>query len=330
MTADLDTDANLRVTATVTANDDGFSAELWISSPTGETTRTLSSPRCATLLDAVAFIAAAAQAEARLLASPLEDNPAPDAPLVETPETQTDTQTETQTGSDPFADPAPDKFAPTPAQPRTEPLARASADTRPSPAVRPIALHVRAYGRAGIGLMPRFDAGGGLAAGLGWQWLRVEAFGGVVTGAQLQIEQVSTANARILAWSVGLRGCAIAWSSATGSVAFPLCASASAGQFVGRPGGSGLIRAQQRSIAWFAASGGPGVIVRLTPHLSVVADVSLLVPVRRPGFGVAEPQDQAAEESGGLIFRPAQVTFRTTVGIEVHFPRRIGRLGGMR
>lgn len=305
---ELDDDSELRVVANVTASEAGFSAELTISSASGETTRTLSSPRCTTLLDAVALIAAAAQEEAT---SEVAESSEGRVPVV--PDTVTDSEGPVSSVSvQRRRDSAP-----------TETKTSANASLR----YRAVAMHLRAYGRAGVGLMPQFDAGAGLAAGLGWRRLRIEAFGAATTGAELEIERLSTATARILAWSAGLRGCAVAWTNASEVVALPLCVRASAGQFIGIPGGSGLVDARRKSMAWSAVAAGPALLLRITPQLSVVADLELLVPVLRPGFSVAGAGN---EEPEGLVHRPKRAALSATVGIEVHFPRRIHGTAGMR
>lgn len=183
--------------------------------------------------------------------------------------------------------------------------------------------HVRGFGRVGWGVTPRFDVGGGLALGLTWRRVRAEAFGGAVAPTEEPIELLPGAVARVFGWSVGVRGCGIAWAGpdARETVTLPICAALEAGQIIGRGDGTGLQDADTYRGPWVGARVGPAVVVKLARVLSLVADVELLTAFARPGFTV-----RGADEVYRL--RPAGVS--ATIGIELHFPRRISGAGGIR
>jgi len=311
--AELDPGGDLQVTVTVRAADEGFAATVAVQSDDGATTRELGSPSCETLLDAVALIAAAAQGQAEVPEAEPEPEPEPEpTQFVEAVEA-------VETGSEVTRDPG------------------ASVDTSASN-VRPaaggdssdtagaglgIAAHVRGFGRIGWGLTPQYDLGGGLAAGLSWGRLRAEAFGGAVGPTEVDIDLLPGAFARVYAWSVGLRGCGIAWAGPgpRERLTLPICVAVEAGEVIGRGEGSDLQQAATHRGAWLGARVGPAAVVNLTRVLSLVADVELLASIVRPGFSV---------RGAGDVHRPWPAGICATVGIELHFPRRISRAGGIR
>lgn len=308
ITAGLDARADLRVEVAVTTSDAGFTADVTIATPEGETTRRLASPQCASLVDAVALIAAAAESERVSIAAPEPE---------------------------PEAEPDVDAVAPDPAQvapAETEPDVTASSDVvvaRPPPAEPPqrrppaprrVALHARAFGLLGWGVTPVVDGGGGVAGGISVARFRGEAFARAMAPTRETIDVLPTASARVWAWSAGLRGCGIVWATAEERLAIAGCGGLGAGQITGSAVGTGLTDPGTIRSLWVVALLGPSAVARLTPWLSIVADVELRVPLVRPGFGVRD---------GQTVHRPAPAGVSGTVGLELHFPRRIRWRPGM-
>ena len=324
--AELDPGGDLEVSATVRAVDEGFAATVAVRSEDGETTRELSSPSCETLLDAVALIAAAAQSEQESREAETETETETEI------ETEIETETETETGGGTGTETAGEseagvevvsddggRAARPPATPGTP-----KADPPPLSATRrAIALHGRAFGRIGWGLTPRFDFGGGLAVGLTWRRLRAEVFGGAVAPTEAPIDALPGAIARVYAWSLGVRGCGVVWAGPgpRETVTLPICGAFEAGQVIGEGEGEGLEDTRTHRGARIGARVGPAIVVQVTRFLSFVADVELVASLVRPGFQVRGADDDVHRT------RPAGVS--ATLGIELHFPRRISRPGGI-
>jgi hypothetical protein len=167
------------------------------------------------------------------------------------------------------------------------------------------------------------DGGGGLALGVQWKRLRVEAFGDVLAPGEKAVPGEPDARMRVLAWSIGLRGCGIAWSDARERIAIPLCGGAETGQMIGRGVGSGLARSDTWTDTFVALHAGPAVLGRLARWASVYVGLDALVLARRPGFAIRDRPTPT-------VHRPAPAGVRLTLGIELHFPRRIGNAGGIR
>jgi hypothetical protein len=293
----LDPRSELRIAASVREVEDGFAADVEIRSPVGETRRALHSPQCETLLDAVVLIAQAAQSEAEASAADtVEPEAQVEAPLV--PEPEQDTQT---------------VASPPPAV--AEPRGLRKPARRPPLAVSP---YLRLGGEIGWGITPVVDGGGGGAVGLQWRRLRVEAF----TSVRAPTEETAApgARARIWAWSVGARGCGIAWASRQERLAVPACGGMEGGEIVGKGEGPDLASSDTHRGAWVAIHIGPAFLVRVTRWLSFYAELDGLAVLSRPGFEIRR---------AGLVHRPSPVGVRAFAGLELHFPRRIRQREGI-
>lgn len=310
-----ESESALDVVTRVTESEDGYLAQVRVSSKDGETTRTLSSPSCATLVDAVALIAVAAQGDGPVqVQDPQSDANDPDpasgtiidpaaAPVVDTLPAKTETElTAAQDGEQSDARPL--------ARSRPDPVVRP-----PRPAARPVSPHVRAFGRLGWGVTPLVDGGGGLAVGLSWSRLRGEVFAEGLAPTVIIADPANAISIDVWAWSAGVRGCGIVWASSHDRLALPLCAAASIGQMIGQGQGEALQGSSTHRDVWAAVRAGPGVVVRLFRGLSLVADIEALVPLRRPGFEVRGVRN---------TYRPAQIGVAGTIGLELHFGRRKG------
>ena len=296
--------SDLRVNAIVSATPTGFAAQVDVSTSAGETRRDLESPECSTLLDAVALIAKAAEAEAEQSAASQQDTV--ESELVPAAQPQVAAQKETS------APPPPERTTPSrvtppePAEPRTL-------------AVSP---YLRATARIGYGLTPVVDGGGGLALGVQWKRLRVEAFGDVLAPTDRSVPGQADARVRVFEWNVGLRGCAIAWSNANELVAIPVCGGAEVGQLVGRGVGEDFATPDEHVGPFVALHAGPALLLRLARWASMYAGLDAHVLVYRPGFKL-ENRDEA-------VFRPTPAGIRFAIGVELHFPRWIRRGRGIR
>ena len=296
-------DADVRVRAIVTATGDDYEAQVDVSSAVGETRRTLESPECSTLLDAVALIAQAAAAEAEEVAEAERDE-AVEGELVPAAQPKV-TQTTTRE----------------PVQPQREPATPAIEPPRSQPRELAVSPYVRATGRIGWGITPVVDGGGSLAIGLQWKRLRIEATGDLLVPTEKRVPEAADAAMRVFAWSAGLRGCGIVWTDPAERVAIPVCGGAEAGQLVGRGEGEGLAERGDFVDSFVALHAGPAALARLAPWASAYAGLDALVLARRPGFVV---------RGSDTIHRPAPAGIRFTLGVEIHFPRRIRAGRGMR
>lgn len=295
-------DADVRVRARVSVSGEGYAAQVDVESSAGETRRDLESPDCTTLLDAVALIAQAAvteaeQAEDRESGDAVEGELVPMArPRVAANETHT-------------PKPAPPRPAPAP-----EPTP--SRSTLPELAVSP---YLRATGRIGWALTPVLDGGGSLALGLQWKRLRVEATGDLLVPTEERVPETESGVIRVFAWTAGVRGCGIAWTDAAERAAIPVCGGVEAGQMVGR--GERLPNNGAHTDWFLAVHAGPAVVARLAPWVSAYAGLDALVVTHRPVFEVRASRAEHRAAPAGIRF---------TLGIELHFPRRIRTADGMR
>lgn len=321
---DLDPDAEVEVLALVTEEDGTLVAEVEVRTADGVSTRTLRSRDCGSLLDATGLIARAAQ-RARV------------------PEPEAQTEGETAPEASPSnaeasvtagaAEPAP--MART--QELDDTLARPVASERPPPATPPSAAqgrdqdqgappryrpYVRGFGLIGWGLTPLLDGGGGAAIGVAGDRLRLEAFGLGLAPTRHAFEIQEDASVRIAGWSAGARVCGVVWRSQRRGLGLPLCMGAEGGQLLGRGEGRGLARTDRHIAPFAALSAGAGLDIRLGPRLHVLSSLDGVVPVVRPGFALQDLEDVA--------YAPARVGVRATIGLEVHFGRRIEGSGGMR
>lgn len=266
---------------------DGLRAEVRLRTPDGADMRTLESPSCGTLTEAVVLIArAAVQASVPPPpAHPPEPKPEP-VPV-------------------PLAAPVLD---PQPVAPEAEPRPTAADAPAPPPPTQRLELRglLRAFGLASFGLTPRWSGGGGLALGLGGDHWSAEAFGVVQAPSQTG----ATPGIRAWAWSAGARGCG--HLGPFGIVQPGLCAAAEVGRLAGRSTGEGVINRRPHADTWVGASLGPSLRVFVVPWLAVVLDLEALAVLRRPAFAIA----------GDVEFRASVVVPRATLGLEARFGPR--------
>jgi hypothetical protein len=296
--------SDLRVNAIVSATEAGFAAQVDVSTSAGETRRELQSPECGTLLDAIALIAKAAEAEAEQNAASKQDQV--ESELVPAAQPQVAATKDTSTPAPRERTPPTRVTPPKPAEPRT--LA--------------ISPYLRATARIGYGFTPVVDGGGGLALGVQWRRLRVEAFGDVLAPTDRSVPGQIDAAVRVFGWAVGARGCGIVWTNANELVAIPVCGGAEAGQLVGRGVGEGFAAPGEHFAPFVALHAGPALLLRLARWASMYAGLDAHVLVYRPGFKVQNRDEP--------VFRPTPAGIRFAIGVELHSPRWIGRGRGIR
>lgn len=299
------------VDAEVFAGGDGrFHATVVLRGTWGEATRSLDSPTCDTLADAVVLLAAVSVSTA-----------AEPEPPVRVPEpTQPEPGVEGDTGDDlepsVAIEPSVDteereaelEAAPPSDSGSTDRSRTGSADASsrsPTPVLRGLA---RVEARAGAGLLPRVDLGAAATLGLEHRWFRVELGG----AAWLPRERTVAPDARVRAsaWALELRGCATLRPTPR-LVVLP-CAELDAGELRGEGRGSGLVNGRVSRQPWVAIGVGPALAVRLHRLVGLWAGATLVVPVRRVGLGLEGLTSDA--------HRMAAVAGRGAVGLELHFP----------
>ena len=206
----------------------------------------------------------------------------------------------------PDVPPAPRIAAPTPieASPQvsvTQAPARASARERPA-----IEGFVRVHGLFGIGELPRFDAGLGLAFGIGAGRGRFELHGAHLFARTAALPGTPRGSVAIASWNLSPRGCAVLGRR---SVRAALCAGPELGLVTAR--GRDLAVRDRTLVLWVAAIAAPGLEWAILPWLRLHAGVELVAALRRPQFAARErPDDRVTLGAGGL---------RATVGVAGHF-----------
>lgn len=273
------------ISVEVSERGDGLRAEVRLRTPDGADVRTLDSPSCGTLTEAVVLIAqAAAQAS---VPPPPDDPPEPEPEPEPAPEPE----------------PVPEPVAPEPDP--TPAVGDAAAPPPPSQRLEIRGL-VRGFGLVSFGLTPRWTGGGGLALGAAGDHWSAEAFGVVHAPSRTD----ATPGIRAWAWSAGARGCG--HLGPFGIVQPGLCAAAELGRLVGRSTGEGVINRRPHADTWVGTSLGPSLRVFVVPWLAVVLEVEALAVLRRPAFSIASDVE----------FRAGVVVPRATLGLEARFGPR--------
>jgi len=195
----------------------------------------------------------------------------------------------------PEPDPEPERPEPAP-PPANEPAS--AAVRRPWVAVLDVA------GSVGLGPLPGPAAVLSISAGAERGLLRVEAEADVWLPRDARLG--ADAGGSVTLWALGARGCGVPKAA---RVRFPLCAGVQAGQMLGH--GVGLDVSRRAALPWLAAEVTAGLRVDVLSHLAVRADLSMLVPVLRPGFTI---------DGRGTLHRAAAVGGTAGVGLEVRLP----------
>ncbi len=276
----------VEVRATVVERDAAFTASLELQSTTGTSTRTLTSPACATLVDAVVLLAVVATDPVPTLGS-IAPRLQPAAAI-------------------------PEPTTPTPIPPlpeiATTAVAPASPPAKPKPKRRAIRVKPRIAAFAVLGgrTLPGLDVGIRGAIGIATKHVHVDATALYLGARETEEDDVTT---RIDAWSVGLRVCPVV-PLPTKRVELPICAIAGAGQLRGRAEGTPLVVSTPQSAPWVTVAAAPELAVVLHRLVRIVVGVEVGGTVVGPGFEVG---------TLGRVWKPSPWIARGQLGLEVRF-----------
>lgn len=238
----------VRLDATVTSGDGGFTLQMRTETAGGTTTHTLQSPDCRALADGAALVAAVA-------ADPLAVDRSLAAEPIDEPELP------------------PDEVVMRPSPPSTEP-------PRPRGRLRLARFALRADGVLEHNMLPRLGFGPIITAGLiGPQW-RVEVGAVVLPARDHFADAARTTGAAFGSWGVRVRGCGV---PVVKIVEFPLCGGFEGGQMTARGLRDTMLEGEaRRAFGLFAFGGGFGISPR--PFIALVAGVDGIVALARPRF----------------------------------------------
>lgn len=285
---DLDT---LAVTVEIHTTDAAMlHAEVAITGPHGSTTRTLESPACQSIVDAVVLLAEVT-AESLPSRSALADTPATVAEPVPT----TEPATQTEPPPHDVRDDAPPAGQPGP--------------RRPEPARgRRTQARFAAAAVVGGNLVPNVDAGARLSIGIARPRVLADVGGAFVGRGRLRPND--DVRLQFDAWAAIARVCPVV-PLPTPRLALAICGVAAAGTMVASAQGPGLLFPRTRAQPWLRLAAGPELGVVLGPRVRLVAGLELGGHVLRPGFTL-----------GGLgrIWAPSGFSAHGLLGIEVRVP----------
>jgi hypothetical protein len=254
----------VHVRARVDASADGFAGNVAIDSAHGSSTRTLASPSCASIVDAVVLLAhvAGEPLPTHELIAPPAPAPAP-APIPEVPPPL----------DEPALEPAPVAALPIADAPRR-------AEASPRRALR-LRATIGASAIVGVGTLPRIDVGVRGALGVSSRVGRAEIGAMYLAPQRVDLEQ--GAQIGVDAWGMSLRICPAIPLPAK-RVELTICGSASAGRLRGTPSGAALVTSNPDAQPWVRLGGGPELAVAVHPRVRLVAAVDAGGHVVAPGF----------------------------------------------
>ena len=266
--------------------------------------RDLRASACAPLLDATALLVVHTLAEVAREASDLVPEPEPE-PLP--PGVVTDREPL------PPDVPAPAPAVAAPSESAAPPVDPPAVAPPPSPSPSPPpppgpGVLVRADGGPELGAAPRVTGLAGLAVGLLWPRLRLEARASFL-GPRTVTRERTEVTALLLAGS--LHACA---RPGRGALELPLCAGVEAGGMRGAARGPTADRAA--FMPWVAVVLGVGAAWRVRPRLALWSALELVGGAVRPNFVLRGGGDTVG------LFRPSPVSGRLLVGLELRLGDR--------
>jgi hypothetical protein len=277
----------LEVRASVREAEGQFVAALAIASETGTTQRSLASPSCVTLVDAVVLLAVVATDPVPTIESI--------APRLRAPEVIPEA-----IAPAPMAEPLPMIGTAAPIEP--PPVSPAK-----PPRSRRIQPRAAAFAIFGGRTLPGLDVGVRGAIGVATPRVHVDATALWLGPRETVREEV---RATIDAWAVGVRVCPVV-PLPTRRVELPICAVLAAGQLRGRAESERLISEQPQNVAWVTAAVAPELAVVVHRLVRIVVGVEVGGALVRPGFAV--------EGLAGRLWRPQPWIARGQLGLEVRF-----------
>jgi hypothetical protein len=276
----------LEVRASVRQDEGGFVAALAIVSETGTTQRSLASPVCATLVDAVVLLAVVATDPVPTIESIAPRLRAPDViPEVIPPAA--------------IAEPLPMIDVGAPIEPPQPPAAKPRRPRRIQPRAAAFAIF-------GGGTLPGLDVGVRGAFGIATPRVHADVLA-LWLGPREAVREDVTAT--IDAWAVGARVCPVV-PLPTQRVELPICAVLAAGQLRGRAASERLVERSPQRVEWVTAAVAPELAVVVHRLVRIVVGVEVGGTWTRQGFAV---------EGLGRIWRPQAWVARGQLGLEVRF-----------
>ncbi|HET6585561.1 MAG TPA: hypothetical protein VFG69_19010 [Nannocystaceae bacterium] len=277
---------SVAVNARVAAVEGGFAAALELRSDTGTTSRSLTSPACTTLVDAIVLLAVVATDPVPTLASI--------APRLQ------DEDAIPQPSPPPPVEPLPMITAAPPA----EPPPRVDVP-KPSP-TRALQPRIAAFAIFGGQTLPGIDVGIRGAVGVATKRVHFD-----VTALYLGPRGTTQDGVRVEidAWAVGARVCPVV-PLPTARVELPICAVVGAGQLRGRATGARLLSASPKTAAWVTAAAAPELAIVLHRLVRIVVGAELGGTLVGPGFRVG---------TLGRVWKPTPWLARAQLGLEVRF-----------
>ncbi len=276
----------VRVQARVAASGEGFAAEVAIESVHGSSTRTLASPSCESVADALVLL--------------------------------THVAAESQPTYARITLPAPE-LAVEPPQPTDElsvrPRAAAAVGAQPPPPPRADRPRSRARATIGIaaivgaGTLPRLDTGVHGSIGIAARFGRAE-LGALYLAPQDAAVKGHDASVRMDAWGVVLRLCP-AIPLPTRRLQLSICAAASGGSLRGTASGNDLAVTRRGGQPWVRATAGPELAIEVHRRVLLVATFEGGGHVVRPGFVIA---------GHGRVWAPQRWAAHGLVGMQVRLP----------
>ncbi|WP_434427356.1 hypothetical protein [Nannocystis pusilla] len=273
--------------------------------------RTLTSQRCAALVDATALlVASAARREAEAGAVPsavaVEEVELAEAAEVPTPEPEA-----VAPGGEPVAPAAGPAAGPEGEVELEGPLATSVSSETPLEArggrTRRLGGALRVQGGAELGALPGVSGAVMLAGGLLWRRARLELRGTFLTP---RTEERPQGSLRAFAGMAAVLGCARL--GARPRVEFPLCGGLEAGGV--RGSAQGVVGARSTTARWLAVVASAGVAVAVHPRVRVGAALEGVAGILVPSFEVRDPGPTevlfaSSRVSGRLLFT-AELRFR--------------------
>jgi hypothetical protein len=268
-------------------------ADVVIDSAHGTTKRTLQSPSCASLVDALVLLAQVAAEPSPLVPAPIETPPPEEPPAqpVEPPTTA------------PEVAPREPTIAQTSSA--TPPLAKSDAPKRRGADLR---FRTAAAAIVGGGTLPGIDLGVRGLVGLATRWVHADV-GALYLGPRRAPDPAAAVHVTIDAWAVVARVCPVI-PLPSRRVELSACLVATAGQLRGSSEGSGLRVPKHGTQPFVRIAIAPELAIVVHPRVRLVASVEAGGHVARPGFGIA----------GDRVWAPRKWAVHGLAGLEVRLP----------
>ncbi|HWB75092.1 MAG TPA: hypothetical protein VG755_09045 [Nannocystaceae bacterium] len=282
------------VQASVEEKDGELVAEVVIDSAHGTTKRTLQSPSCASLVDALVLLAQVAAEPSPFVPAPIAEPPIAEPPAepIEAPTTAPEVAPSEPAIAATSTTAAPPANDDAPQRPRADPRFR-----------------IAAAAIVGAGTLPGIDLGVRGVVGIATRWVHADV-GALYLGPR-RIDPRDDVRVTIDAWGLLARVCPV--------IPLPLrrlelsaCAVATVGQLRGRADGTGLRDGKRDTQPFVRVAIAPELGVVLHPRVRLVGAVEVGGHVARPGF--------ALRGGPGRVWAPQRWAVHGLVGVELRLP----------